>query len=246
MNSNSSALTFLDSAKHTIGAGKLTTNLGQSERYASLAGGTFLLLLGLKRIGRVDSFMSMVAGGALLHRGLSGHCAGYSALGVDHAEAAPSERGEDYAVHVQKSVNINKSADELYRFWRDFTNLPHFMDHLESVTVKDEKHSHWVAKAPFGGSVEWDAEIVEDTPGQRIAWRSIEGADVPNAGVVEFIPQPPGRGTTVRVTLDYNPPGGKAGALVAKLFGEEPQQQVSGDLWRFKQTLEAGEQCRAY
>ncbi len=245
MNSDSS-LNFLDSAKHTVGADNLSTNVRRAERYASIAGGAFLVLFGLRRIGKVDSFASMLAGGALLHRGLSGHCAGYQALGIgDDADGGETDPA-DYAVHVEKSVNINKPADELYRHWRDFTNLPGFMEHLESVTVQDEKRSHWTAKAPFGSTVEWDAEITDDKPGERIAWRSTEGADVPNAGVVEFIPQPPGRGTTVRVTLDYNPFGGKAGALVAKLFGEEPQQQVSGDLWRFKQTMETGEQCRAY
>ncbi|MBV9128278.1 MAG: SRPBCC family protein [Verrucomicrobia bacterium] len=246
---SSSASDFLDSAKHSVGADGLETNLSRAERYASLAGGVFLLLLGLKRPERADGIFSLVAGAALAHRGLSGHCFGYQVLGTNSAKADADEGAEKPALpmHVQKTVSINKSADELYRHWRDFARLPSFMEHLESVTVLDEKRSHWVAKAPLDRKVEWDAEITDDAPGQRIAWRSVgDDCDVPNRGEVVFTPLPAGRGTAVRVTLDYAPPGGKAAALVAKLFGEEPQQQVSGDLWRFKQLMEAGEVSRAY
>jgi uncharacterized membrane protein len=101
--------------------------------------------------------------------------------------------------------------------------------------------SHWVAKGPAGTSVEWDAEITEDRPGERIAWRSVEGADVENSGAVSFEAAPGGRGTIVRVELEYNPPGGFLGAGLARLFGEEPGQQVDADLRRFKQVMETGE-----
>jgi uncharacterized membrane protein len=142
---------------------------------------------------------------------------------------------------VNKSIIINSSPEELYQFWRDFENLPRFMHHLESVRVEGEGRSHWVATAPAGTTVEWDAEITEDRPNELIAWRSLEGADVYNSGSVRFERAPGGRGTIVHVEIDYNPPGGKLGVAVAKLFGEEPELQVGSDLRRFKQVIETGE-----
>jgi uncharacterized membrane protein len=147
---------------------------------------------------------------------------------------------EGQAMHVKKAITVNRSPEELYRFWRDFQNLPRFMDHLDSVEVTDGR-SHWRAKAPAGRTVEWDAEIVEDRPNELIAWRSVDGADVPNSGVVRFKPAPGDRGTEVHVELTYEPPGGALGATIAKLFGEEPEQQVASDLRHFKQVMEAGE-----
>lgn len=144
-------------------------------------------------------------------------------------------------VKVQDVVTINKPASELFTFWRNFANLPQFMKHLESVAVADNMHSHWVAKAPLGKTVAWDAEIINEQPGRLIAWRTLPGADVTSAGTVRFEPAPGGRGTEVRVILEYKPPAGKVGVIVAKLFGEEPQQQVSSDLRRFKQLMETGE-----
>lgn len=142
---------------------------------------------------------------------------------------------------VRKSLIINRSPEELYQFWRDFENLPSFMKHLESVKVTGEGRSHWVAKAPAGTSVEWDAEITEDRPNELIAWRSLEGSDVENSGSVQFEPAPGNRGTIVRVEIEYNPPGGVIGAAVAKLFGEEPGQQAQEDLRCLKQVMETGE-----
>ena len=148
---------------------------------------------------------------------------------------------EEHGVHVRKAITIGRPADQLYKFWRDFENLPRFMRHLESVQVTDERRSHWKAKAPLGRTVEWDAEVTEERPNERLAWRSLEGADVPNYGSVTFEPAPGGRGTTVKVDLRYEPPGGVIGATLAKLFGEEPGQQVQEDLRAFKQLMETGE-----
>jgi uncharacterized membrane protein len=156
------------------------------------------------------------------------------------AGGAETER-RGTAIAVQESITIARPPEEVYRFWRDFQHLPQFMEHLESVQVLDERRSHWRASAPGGSSVEWDAEIVEDRPNQRIVWRSVGDADVPNTGTVRFAPAPGNRGTEIHVELRYEPPGGKAGALVAKLFGEEPSQQVKSDLRRLKQVLETGE-----
>jgi uncharacterized membrane protein len=142
------------------------------------------------------------------------------------------------------TVTINRSPEEIYRFWRNLENLPQFMNHLKSVTVQDESHSHWVAKGPAGTEVEWDAEIIADTPNEMIAWRSLPGATVDNAGTVRFEPAPGGRGTVVRVALKYDPPAGVVGATIAKLLGEAPEKQIPVDLHRIKQLLETGEIAR--
>ena len=145
------------------------------------------------------------------------------------------------AIEVRRAVTINKPRAEVYGFWRRFEQLPRFMTHLESVTEQGNGVSHWVAKAPAGGTVEWDAEIVEEREGELISWRSRPGAEIPNGGTVRFVDGPVGRGTEVHVALTYDPPGGAAGAAVAKVFGEEPDQQVREDLRRFKRLLETGE-----
>jgi uncharacterized membrane protein len=148
---------------------------------------------------------------------------------------------ESGALAVEKCITINKSPEECYRFWRDFGRFPRFMQHLVSVDKITDTRSHWKAKAPIGSSVEWDAEITDDRPGELLAWRSVEASQVDNAGTVRFERAPGGRGTIVRVEMQYSPPGGKAGALIAKLFGENPAQQMDGDLRRFKQLIETGE-----
>ena len=166
---------------------------------------------------------------------------GVTALDLYTAQRLSTPRGRHGGVTAINTVTINRSPEEIYRFWRDFQNLPRFMSHLESVRVIDDKRSHWVAKAPAGTTVEWDAEIVEDRPDQLIAWRSLEGADVDNYGMVRFDRAPGGRGTEVRVEVEYNPPAGALGAAIAKLFGEAPEQQIKGDVRRLKQVLEIGE-----
>jgi uncharacterized membrane protein len=161
--------------------------------------------------------------------------------GMSRRIAGPNGKSRKGAVHVTKTTTINKPVAEVYRFWRDFENMPRFMSHLESVRVTGDKHSHWKAKAPAGMTVEWDAEITEDQPDSRIAWRSLEGSDVPNVGEVKFERAPGDRGAVVRVELEYTPPGGVLTSYVAKLFGEEPGQQIEDDLRRLKQILEIGE-----
>jgi uncharacterized membrane protein len=148
-------------------------------------------------------------------------------------------------MEARSAITIRASADDLYQRWRDFERLPTFMYHLEAVTVAAGGRSHWVAKAPADSKVEWDAEMTEDVPGQRIAWRSVEGSSVENAGTFELRPAPGGRGTEVHVSLTYSPPGGALGALIARVFGEEPAQQISDDLRRFKQLIETGEIARS-
>jgi uncharacterized membrane protein len=145
-----------------------------------------------------------------------------------------------HEIRLTKTITINRPPEELYQFWHNFENLPHFMYHLESVQVIDQKRSHWVAKAPAGMKAEWDAEIIEEIPNKLIAWRAIEGSDVYHSGSVQFKRAPGGRGTEVRVEMEYIPPVGEIGVAIAKLMREEPGQQMQEDLRRFKQIMETG------
>lgn len=148
-------------------------------------------------------------------------------------------------MQVENSVTIMRPRSEVYQFWHHLENLPRFMQHLKEVDVLDAKRSHWVARAPVGGDVEWDAEIVQEVPNESISWRSVGDSDVQNAGTVRFTDGPADRGTQVSVTLTYDVPGGKAGQMVAKLLGEEPSQTVRDDMRRLKQVLETGEVVRS-
>lgn len=159
---------------------------------------------------------------------------------MEKGTATQASMPHDAGIRVEKAITILATPEELYRFWRNFENLPRIMYHLEAVTVTDAMHSHWVAKAPAGTTVAWDAEIINEEDDSLIAWRSVENADVSNAGSVHFEPTN-GRGTVVRVNLKYDPPAGKLGAAVAKLFGENPEQSIGDDLRRLKQLMETGE-----
>jgi uncharacterized membrane protein len=221
---------------------EIQLNVGQEERWMSAIGGGSLALFGLRRGGWGGALLALLGGG-LIYRGVTGHCNAYQKLGINTMRrknpAASVQHGE--GIKIEESVIVNKSPEELYRFWRNFESLPSFMKHLESVRKIDDRRSHWVAKAPAGTALEWDAEIINEKENELIAWRSLEGADIPNAGSVRFERAPGGRGTEVKVALNYDPMGGKLGVAIAKLFGEEPEQQIKEDLCRFKQLMEAGE-----
>lgn len=175
----------------------------------------------------------LVAGGAIL----VGAGVAYAAVKTIQSAADSIAR----EVHLETSIAIDRSPEELYAFWRDFKNLPLFMKNLESVIELDEQKSHWVVNGIGATRVEWDAEIYNEKENELIAWRSLENADVVNAGSVRFQKGPAGHGTYVRVTLNYNPPAGNLGASVAKLLGAEPAQLIKEDLRRLKQMMEAGE-----
>ncbi|MGQ9368359.1 SRPBCC family protein [Azospirillum sp. ST 5-10] len=144
-------------------------------------------------------------------------------------------------VHAAASVTVNRPREEVYAFWRDLKNLSRFMSHLVAVEPTGDDRSRWCAEGPLGMRVEWEAEVTEDRPNERIAWRSLPGADVDSHGEVRFAPATGGRGTVVRVALSYEPPGGMIGAAVARLFGREPGQEIRDDLRVLKQILETGE-----
>jgi uncharacterized membrane protein len=218
-------------------------NVGKTERLVSGLAAATVAVVALRRKRLRPLLLPLAAN--LLSRAVTGRCPVNRAIGRNSARGgraspvASVRRGE--GVKVEKSVTVNRPADEVYRFWRNFENLPRFMDHLESVTVIDETRSHWVAKAPAGTKVEWDASIHNEIDDELIAWRSLPGSDVNNAGSVHFTPMGDGNSTEVLVVLSYEPPAGKLGAAVAKLLGEEPSKQVDDDLRRLKQVMEASE-----
>ena len=159
----------------------------------------------------------------------------------DMGHEAAEERGWSHAAVVGRTVTINQPRAALYAFWRDFRNLARFLENVERVDIGDDRRSHWVIKAPAGQTVEWDSQITEDEPDRLIAWESLEGGDIRNAGRIEFNDAPPGRGTLVTATIIYDPPAGDVGKLIAKLFQKEPKVQARRDLRRFKQLMETGE-----
>jgi uncharacterized membrane protein len=219
-------------------------NVGSTERTISTTAGALLAAIGLSRRS-IPGLALAALGGGLIYRGVTGHCHTFAALGIDtaHGDQAQPEDYFEHGIHVEECFSVNRSPWELYAYWRNFENLPRIMSHLESVTVLDGNRSHWIAKAPAiaGGKVEWDAEIINDEPNALIAWRSLAGADVDNAGSVRFVPSPGDRGTKVKVVIDYIPPAGRVGKWVAKLFGEAPDQQIREDLRNFKAVMETGE-----
>ena len=215
------------------------TNLGQTERLFSLVGGGLILLAALRRPS-IGALPVAMGGGYLLYRGLARKDPVYEALNIRRSE-------ESGNLLVRRSATINRPRAEVYAFWRNFENLPRFMQHLQAVTVKpDGRRSHWVTRAPLGRTVEWDAEIVEEQTDELLAWRSLPGADIENEGRVSFRDALDGSGTIVDVELEYRPPLGAPSIVVARLFGEQPWQQVRDDLRRFKQIMEAGETATIY
>lgn len=219
------------------------TNVGDPERWLSVIAGSAIAAYGLTRRS-VSGAVVAVLGGALVWRGTSGHCVVYQALGLnscgeqqDRQVSVPYGKG----VGVEKSVTIDAPPDKLWAFWRNFENLPQFMHNLESVTPLRDNRTRWVAKGPAGTKVDWEAEIINEIPHELIAWRSVAGSKVDNAGSVHFAPATGGRGTEVKVHLRYDPPAGVVGAAISKLFGEDPAVNIQEDLRRFKMLMETGE-----
>ncbi|MBD2310067.1 SRPBCC family protein [Desertifilum sp. FACHB-1129] len=203
----------------------------ETERWASLIGGGALVLMGLQQRSLRGVLMTL-AGGGLVYQGLTNQST---------VKQAQDTIKNQQVIRVEKTVTINKSAEELYQFWRNFANFPRFMQHVKSITVYDDFRSHWVADAPLGTTVEWDAAVISDLPNQLISWASTEDADIENSGFVRFKPAPADRGTEVKVVMEYHLPGGKISEAIAKLLGESPEQKIGDALNRFKQLMETGE-----
>lgn len=227
-------------------ASGLKVNVGKTERTLSGFGGAVAVGYGLSR-GSLGGLVLAALGGGLIYRSVTGHCTAYNKLGIDTAEGEQgrtgtgTEPGAAKTVRVRRTFTVAKPAEECYRYWRQLDNLPKFMTHLNSVKVTGDMTSHWEAKAPLGRTVAWDAEITEDQPNKKIAWKSVGEPDIENEGSVEFHKAPGDRGTLVTAEVRYNPPGGKLGATLAWLLGEEPEIQVTEDLRHFKEVMETGE-----
>ena len=220
-------------------------NVGEKERNVSMAAGAILALQGLSR-GTLAGLFQAAVGGFMVYRGASGQCAVYQSLGLDtyHIDGrAPADEIAEKGVHVEQSMLIQRPAEELYSFWRDFENLPRIMTHLVSVQRTEEGRTHWVAAVPklAGTQVAWDAEVTADEPNRRIGWRSLPGSQVDTEGEIRFEPAPGDRGTYVHVAMSYVPPAGKLGHLLAWLLNETPMRKMRDDLRNFKRLMETGE-----
>ncbi len=219
-----------------------TQNVGKVERGASVMAGSLLAFYGLREKSWSGAALALL-GVAFIRRGVTGFCYSYQAIGVNTTGPDQGKNATipyELGIRVDEAITINRPRHEVYAFWRNLENLAEFMEHVESVRVRPDGTSHWVAKGPGDRRMEWDGEIINEIPGELIGWRSLEGSDVANAGSVHFVDAAGGRGTEVRVALQYNPPGGAVAALVAKLFGEEPSGQIRNDLKRLRTRLEAG------
>jgi uncharacterized membrane protein len=214
-------------------------NVGDPERWISVIAGSALAAYGLK-LRSLPGFVLAGLGGALVWRGATGHCTVYESMGIS---SAPEDDGRQVSVpygkgiRVEETVTIAAPPERIYSFWRNFENLPHFMHNLNAVEVHDDKRSHWVVRGPAGTTVEWDAEVINEVPNELIGWRSLNCAEVDNAGSVHFTPTVDGH-TDVRVILRYDPPAGVFGAKVAKILGDDPAVHVREDLQRLKMLLE--------
>lgn len=219
--------------------GAARPNISHVERWASLGAGIGLAAVGLSQ--RRPSGYALAALGALLfRRGITAHCDVYHALGMNTAAGGGDTRaalGGSAGVLVEESVLISRPPEELFRFWRNLENLPRVMRHLESVERVTDTISRWRAKGPAGMAVEWNAEIHNEVANKLIGWRSLDGSDVVSAGSVNF--EPAGAGTRVRVRLQYSPPGGQAGHVLARLAGRDAATEIREDLQRFKQQVES-------
>lgn len=232
-------------------------NVSEPERILSMISGGALAMYGLQRRDLRGLSLALI-GAELLRRGASGHSLLYDALGLNTASgrmlAEPRRRGDlaspaatvdaRHAIKIERSVTIYRPREEVFAVWRNFERLPELVDDLASVTTTGAGRSHWVAKLPGGKTVEWDAELVNELPGELVAWKTVGDSDISHAGSVRFRDAPGNRGTEMKIELDYEPPGGQLSAVLAafaRLFGQAPDAKIREDLRRFKMRLESGE-----
>ena len=232
----------LDSSYRATVAPSPPPNVAADERWISALAGGGLVLAGLGRQS-IGGLALAAVGGSLVYRGFSGHCMVYEALGVNRAGFANPALGvrAQHGYRHEKTLLIDRSPEELYRFWRRLENLPQVMQHLVSVSEDGTGCSHWVARVPGFGEISWDAEMINDRENELIAWRSVPGSELDTAGSVHFRRAPGDRGTFLDVSLKYDPPGGKVGATIASLFGSGFGRIMDADLHELKRRLESAE-----
>lgn len=223
-------------------SGHEVQNLGKAERIISTIGGAGLIAFGFKNRSKIAKALSFAAGSCLIYRGATGHSRLYKSLGVGTAgKATPATSvAEQTGVRVEETIIVDRPVAEVYKYWRNLENLPQIMRHLETVRMLDNQNSYWKVKGPAGMTLEWYAEIINDLPNERIGWKSLDSADVDNAGSVHFQPINDNR-TQIDVTLKYAPPAGKIGNAFAKFLGEDPKSQIAEDLESFKSLMESQE-----
>jgi uncharacterized membrane protein len=222
-------------------------NVNPVERLASIVAGTALGYFGIREALKHHSLPGAglaLGGAALIRHGITGYCDMYRSDSVKNT--TPQRTGNatiayQQGVRVDRTTTINASREQVYAFWRNLENLPRFMKHVQCVRQVDDLHSHWIVEGPAGQKIEWDAEIINEIPNELLAWRSLPGASVDNAGSVRFEHATAGRGTKVTVSLQYEPPAGQVGVVLAKLLGTDPEQEVDMELHRLKNIIETGE-----
>ena len=212
-------------------------NIGELERNLSVVGGAGLILGGLARRG-IGGLILAGLGALFLERGVSGRCRVYQRLGVSSAKSDRPGVPDNLGIKVEKEITINRPVSDVFEFWKDLRNLSQHLEFIERVDLLEGKKSHWVARGFAGSKFEWDAEVINEHPNALLAWESVPGAQVQNAGSVRFEPVQDGHATHVRVSLAYNPPGGVFGAIGARIFSQSVEDQIERDLRKLKMILE--------
>jgi len=210
-------------------------NVGETERVVSAVAGGALLVWGLSRLSLGGVVLAAV-GAALGYRGVTGYCHMYDQLDIDTGGA--HRNVGNLGVKVDESIVVNAPPQRVYDIWRKLENLPRLLSHVERVEILDRTRSRWTVKGPAGMPITWDAELINDKPGDTIAWRTVDSPVVTHAGSVTF--EPAGQGTRVRVSLQYDPPGGRFGHAAASFVSADAGRQIAQDLGNFKRALEEG------
>ena len=192
----------------------------------------------MKKIVLPILLLLAAAGGLFILRGAGGHCRLYDSIGVSTAASQRPGVPDRTGHKIETTILVARPPAEVYGAWRNLESLPEFMQGIESIRILDDRRSHWVVKGPGGQRLEWDAEIVNEHPGEMLSWQTLPGADLQSAGTVRFTPEDEGRSTLLRVVLEFHPPGGSFGRGVARFFGSDPAGQLDGDLARFKRMIE--------
>src|SRR5579884_1262694 len=221
---------------------KNSINVGKIERWFSALGGGGLVLYGLKRRSGPGLALALL-GGVLIHRGATGHCYLYQAIGANTARRIP-ERATKGVVEVEKRITVALPPEALYPLWKNLESLPRFFDTLESVRAEADGRSFWVAGPDTGRQLEWEARLIEDRPNEALAWGAGEGGTAEMISV-RYDPDPVGTGTQVRLLLKYDPTHSLLGVAFARLFGEFPEQALERTLDQFKRLTESGEISKA-
>ena len=219
-------------------------NVGVTERIFCIVGGMGMMAVSMTRQGTQRAAL-LSGGGVMLYRGIVGRCPVFSLLGVSTAESSKELEERLFAgkgITVEKSIVVDRPVHEVYRFWRNLSNLPRFMSHVESVKVLDDKHSYWVIRGPLNTKFEWEAEIFHEKQDEWIAWKSVDQYRFPNTGTIRFTPVKGKQGpaTELRITFAYKPPGGVVTRQISNFFKKEPGSVLDGDLLRFKEIIETG------